>query len=113
MNALILAAGYATRLYPLTVNKAKPLLNVGGHKVALPVDQLPSHGLCVRAAAAKRASLTRLEQALRRLPRPVLGRLAEKALWLDLRCLDEADEAAFVAQCPALASALVPARAGA
>ncbi|PYL30994.1 MAG: hypothetical protein DMF45_00745 [Verrucomicrobia bacterium] len=29
MNALILAAGYATRLYPLTLNKAKPLLRVG------------------------------------------------------------------------------------
>jgi glucose-1-phosphate thymidylyltransferase len=30
MNALILAAGYATRLYPLTLTKAKPLLEVGG-----------------------------------------------------------------------------------
>ncbi len=29
MNALILAAGYATRLYPLTLDKAKPLLVVG------------------------------------------------------------------------------------
>jgi len=33
MNALILAAGYATRLYPLTVNKAKPLLEVGGKPI--------------------------------------------------------------------------------
>jgi len=30
MNVLILAAGYATRLYPLTKKKAKPLLEVGG-----------------------------------------------------------------------------------
>ncbi len=30
MKLLILAAGYATRLYPLTLNKAKPLLDVGG-----------------------------------------------------------------------------------
>jgi glucose-1-phosphate thymidylyltransferase len=33
MNALILAAGYATRLYPLTLNKAKPLLTVGGKPI--------------------------------------------------------------------------------
>src|SRR4051794_27971742 len=33
MNVLILAAGYATRLYPLTLNKAKPLHAVGGKPI--------------------------------------------------------------------------------
>src|SRR5260370_25308410 len=33
MNALILAAGYATRLYPLTLKRAKPLLVVGGKPI--------------------------------------------------------------------------------
>ncbi len=33
MNVIILAAGYATRLYPLTLNKAKPLLEVGGKPI--------------------------------------------------------------------------------
>jgi glucose-1-phosphate thymidylyltransferase len=33
MNALILAAGYATRLYPLTLVKAKPLLTVRGKPI--------------------------------------------------------------------------------
>ena len=33
MNVLILAAGYATRLYPLTLTKAKPLLEVAGKPI--------------------------------------------------------------------------------
>jgi glucose-1-phosphate thymidylyltransferase len=33
MNVLILAAGYATRLYPLTLEKAKPLLEVAGKPI--------------------------------------------------------------------------------
>lgn len=33
MKAIILAAGYATRLYPLTLNKPKSLLEVGGKTV--------------------------------------------------------------------------------
>jgi L-seryl-tRNA(Ser) seleniumtransferase len=65
---------------------------------ALPIEQLPSYGLAVRVLKAKRASLGRLEAALRALPRPVLGRLADRALWLDLRCLEPADEASLTAQ---------------
>lgn len=41
MNALLLAAGYATRLYPLTLNTPKPLLPVAGKPIATyMVDQL-------------------------------------------------------------------------
>ena len=33
MKTIILSAGYATRLYPLTEHKAKPLLEVGNKKI--------------------------------------------------------------------------------
>ena len=43
-------------------------------------------------------ALDALAAWLRALPRPVIGRLAEGRLWLDCRCLEPADEAAFIAQ---------------
>ncbi|OJA52704.1 L-seryl-tRNA(Sec) selenium transferase [Burkholderia ubonensis] len=72
---------------------------------ALPVDQLPSAGLVVRTPDGKRGgrALAQLEKRLRGWPRPVLGRIADGALRLDLRCLEAADEAAFVAQCARIA----------
>ena len=33
MQAIVLAAGYATRLYPLTLDTPKPLLEVGGRPI--------------------------------------------------------------------------------
>jgi L-seryl-tRNA(Ser) seleniumtransferase len=79
-----------------------PLLSQIGSG-ALPLEQLPSHGLAIRALRRAgrdhpRGSLKDLERRLRALPRPVLGRIAEDTLWLDLRCLDPAAEAAFLAQ---------------
>jgi L-seryl-tRNA(Ser) seleniumtransferase len=65
---------------------------------ALPVDTLPSHGLAIRVLKGKRGSLDRLEGLLRGLPRPVIGRVSDKTLWLDMRCLSPSDEAAFVDQ---------------
>ena len=60
---------------------------------SLPVDRLPSAALRLAPAGVK---LARLAKALRALPIPVIGRLHDEALWLDLRCLE--DEAAFAAQ---------------
>ncbi|WP_343675612.1 L-seryl-tRNA(Sec) selenium transferase [Paraburkholderia heleia] len=67
---------------------------------ALPVDVLPSSGLVVRhtGKGGSGRALLKLERALRELPRPVIGRIADDALRLDLRCLEPADEAAFAAQ---------------
>jgi len=75
---------------------------------ALPVDTLPSYGLAVRPVHLKRAgrALAKLEAALRSLPRPVIGHIANDTLWLDLRCLEARDVPAFTAQLVALADAL-------
>src|SRR5271163_2287536 len=86
-------------LYTVT---AAPLASQIGSG-ALPVEQLPSFGLRVTKADGKRGSLGVLEARLRELPRPILGRLADKSLWLDLRCLEAADEAEFAAQWSSIA----------
>jgi L-seryl-tRNA(Ser) seleniumtransferase len=65
---------------------------------ALPVETLPSAGL--RIMGPSEGALLRLAAALRGLPRPVIGRLKEGALLLDLRCLT--DEAAFLETLAAL-----------
>ena len=65
---------------------------------ALPVDQLPSFGLVIRPATKASNALGRLEQRLRALPLPVIGRVAHDALWLDLRCLNDEQQEKFIAQ---------------
>jgi L-seryl-tRNA(Ser) seleniumtransferase len=60
---------------------------------ALPVDTIPSAGL--RITASSGSALEALAALFRSLPRPILGRLQDGAMVLDLRCLN--DEAAFIA----------------
>jgi L-seryl-tRNA(Ser) seleniumtransferase len=70
---------------------------------SLPVDLLPSYALVLRPQAATRGHgrrLSALAASLRRLPVPVIGRIAENALVLDVRTLT--DEDAFVAQLASL-----------
>ncbi len=74
---------------------------------SLPVDRLPSACLALGApAGAKRAGglPDRLAAALRGLPVPVIGRIEDGQVKLDVRCLDGAEaEALFLGQLPLLA----------
>ena len=57
---------------------------------ALPIQNIPSFGIAI--TAKKDSDLRALLKAFRLLPRPVIGRLNDKKLLLDLRCLDCEDQ---------------------
>ena len=88
--------------WPLTVGVEPMRSQIGSG--SLPVDRLPSAGLVCRPQK-KGGVLNRLEKALRDRPVPVIGRIADNALWLDLRCLRSEDEARLATQLVQLAPA--------
>jgi L-seryl-tRNA(Ser) seleniumtransferase len=93
----------AERLRPLLAN-----LLIGSYVVercdcesqigsgALPLDTIASAGLVVRPKDGG-GGLERLATALRGLTRPVIGRIVDGGLTLDLRCLEDEDEFVSVA----------------
>lgn len=62
---------------------------------ALPQETIASAGIAIRHAGSRGGgrALSTLAAAFRKLPRPVIGRVADQALVLDLRCLE--DETGF------------------
>ncbi len=76
---------------PVTVAPCRSQIGSG----ALPVDLLESAAVTIGGS-----DLESLTAALRALPGPVIGRVAQDRLWLDCRCLEPAEEAAFLAQLP-------------
>jgi L-seryl-tRNA(Ser) seleniumtransferase len=86
--------------WPVTVATESLLSQIGSG--SLPVDRLPSAGLVVRPHGKRAGILHTLEERLRGLAIPVVARIADGALQLDLRCLTAQDEAEFVAQLPSL-----------
>ena len=76
--------------------EAEPMLSQIGSG-AMPIDVLPSYGLTVRYAGSGRAgsAIMKIEQWLRGLARPVIGRIHHDTLYLDLRCLS-ADDLAYL-----------------
>ena len=67
---------------------------------SLPVDRLASVAVRIRWKETRGSGtgLAGLSKALRALPIPVIGRVQDDALWLDMRCLEPADEALFAGQ---------------
>jgi L-seryl-tRNA(Ser) seleniumtransferase len=93
-------AALAERLRPLVqayvgdkaqVSVAQCASQVGSG--SLPVDRLPSAALRIASTEVRPEAIAK---ALRALPIPVIGRIHDDAVWLDLRCLE--DEAAFLSQ---------------
>ncbi|NWG85953.1 MAG: L-seryl-tRNA(Sec) selenium transferase [Hydrogenophilaceae bacterium] len=84
--------------WPVAVSAEPALSQIGSG--SLPVDRLASHALVLRPQGRKSGVLHEIEAALRGLPVPVIGRIADGALRLDLRCLE--DEPGFCGQLAAL-----------
>ena len=82
-------AGAVGATFTVSICKCQSQIGSG----ALPLDTIPSVGLVIRSLAGSGA-LDRLAAALRNLERPVIGRIEEGGLILDLRCL--ADEVGFL-----------------
>jgi L-seryl-tRNA(Ser) seleniumtransferase len=104
-------AAQAERLRPLLAQALEAGWRVSVRPVSsqvgsgsLPVDVIPSVGLAISDGKAKSGpALNALADRFRRLPRPVIGRVADNALVLDLRCLE--DEAGFLEQLTLLTAA--------
>jgi L-seryl-tRNA(Ser) seleniumtransferase len=78
--------------FQVTVDRTQAQVGSG----ALPIDRLDSAGLKLTRPGVRRSgkALKMLARTFRELPIPVIGRIADDALWFDLRCLE--DEAEFV-----------------
>ncbi len=67
---------------------------------SLPEERIDSAAAVLRPTAKRGAGsvLKRMAAAFRALPVPVIGRIQDDAFWLDCRCLEAADEEAFIVQ---------------
>jgi L-seryl-tRNA(Ser) seleniumtransferase len=76
--------------FSLTISPCSSQIGSG----SLPVERLASFAITFTPRDGHGSKLTTLSQRWRNLARPVIGRIQEGKLWLDLRCLN--DEAALI-----------------
>jgi len=95
-------AAQAARLAPVVANALGEAFTVDVVEChsqvgsgALPLETVPSAGLALRPRSGSGRALEGLAAALRALPVPVIGRIDNQVLVLDLRCLE--DEEGFTA----------------
>jgi L-seryl-tRNA(Ser) seleniumtransferase len=81
---------------PVTVDVVSLNSQIGSG--SLPVDRLPSAGFAIRPQGRKSGILNQIEVMLREMQRPVIGRIDNGALLLDIRCLAPAEEMDFIDQ---------------
>jgi L-seryl-tRNA(Ser) seleniumtransferase len=79
--------------YPDFTVRLEPCLSQIGSG-SLPVDRLPSQALTFTPEDGSGSQLEALAERWRRLPVPLIGRIYDGRLWLDLRCLE--DETGFL-----------------
>ncbi len=89
--------------WPVQLSTEPALSQIGSG--SLPISRLPGYALVVKPRSRKSGVLHDIEAALRGLPIPVIGRIADGALRLDLRCLSMTDEADFLGQLAKLSAA--------
>ncbi|CAI8405516.1 MAG: L-seryl-tRNA(Sec) selenium transferase [Halieaceae bacterium] len=94
-----------TRLAPIISDALGERYRVASVAVAsqigsgsLPQEILPSAALAIRATDQRDETLRTLSEDLRACRKPIVGRLKNGALLLDLRCLATSDEDDFIAQ---------------
>lgn len=74
--------------YPDFELRVEPCLSQIGSG-SLPVDRLPGAALTFTPCDGSGSALSRLAERWRRVARPVIGRISDGRMWLDLRCLED------------------------
>jgi L-seryl-tRNA(Ser) seleniumtransferase len=112
--------GQANRLLPIFQKHLEGLAKITTQDCqsqigsgSLPIGRLPSIALSITPATTQRAkgkAVAELAAAFRSLPIPIIGRLSDGALLLDLRCLKVAEESTILEQLNSFSGIYAPSR---